>query len=1074
MNKYFLWYCLLTIGSAALQAQPVIKGVITDAATGQPVANATIRLANHRAAITATAPNGSFRIVCPAFPDSLIVTHIGYEPYFVTVTAPVSLQLRLQPVNTELETVTINTGYQKLKPNEVNGSYVVIDNKTLNEQTGTNILQRLNGVTNGLIFNSGKVGASGEDNPISIRGLSTINGPLAPLIIVDNFPYEGEIENINPEDVQNVTVLKDAAAASIWGARAGNGVIVITTKKAKYNDRLRVNLNTSLLFTKPADLFYQSQMPVADYLKTEAYLFNKGYFDETINDTYSFPALSPVVEMLLKHRDGLVSTADSTAFMEQLSTIDTRQQYSRYFQQTGITQQYALSVSGGSGIYAWLMSGSYNRVISTNAASADKKNIHLNNQLHPIKNLTITVDAYYTNSQSKTGKPDFGTVSEINGRYIPYLSYTDENGQPVSIDQYRKAYTDTAGGGRLLSWDYLPLEDYKHRYTASERQELLARIGIDYHFSGSLSASVQYQYQKQWSNSTTFSDIESFYTRDLINRFTVLPADISQPITYPIPLGSIINKFTSPLVSKNLRGQLNFSHTWHQHQVSAILGSELRDAVTGPSDGFTVYGYQEDPLSYVAVDFTRAYPTIITGSYQYLPGGAGIGPKEFTRFASFYANGSYVYKRKYSLNGSLRKDASNLFGVSTNDKWNPLWSSGIGWNLSNEDFYHSTILPYLKLRVTYGYSGNVDARRTPLPISAASTNSITGFPTQRISGLNNPSLRWEKSRQVNLGLDFETKGKIISGTLEYYLKKGTDLYGETPYDYTAWGRDQYIIANVANMQGRGLDVTINTVNLNRALKWRTSIIYNYNSSKTTAYFSDDSNDFFDINDGSKIFPVVGKPLYSITAYKWGGLNASGDPQGYLEGQLSTDYSSIYQSANTEGLASGSIEFIGPATPVHFGSVINYLEWKGFSFSANLMFKAGYYFLKSSFTSLELITGGTGHGDYTLRWQQPGDELKTNVPAFVYTDYTQFQQRDNFYINAAPNVVKADHIRLHYINLAYDFELKTNGSTPIKLRVYGNAANLGIIWRANRYGLDPDAAAGYPAAKQYTLGIRADF
>lgn len=474
------------------------------------------------------------------------------------------------------------------------------------------------------------------------------------------------------------------------------------------------------------------------------------------------------------------------------------------------------------------------------------------------------------------------------------------------------------------------------------------------------------------------------------------------------------------------------------------------------------------------VDHTRPYPTLINGGYQFIPGGAGVGSKEINRFVSAYANASYIFKRRYSLNGSFRKDASNILGMSTNDRWNPLWSSGMGWELSREGFYRSSILPYLRLRVTYGYSGNVSTARTPLPISLASTNAITGLPRQQISGLNNPSLRWEQSRQINFGADFATRNSRVSGTLEYYLKKGTDLYGETPYDYTAWGREQYIVANVASMEGQGLDVTINTINIDRTFKWRTSLIYNYNTSKTTAYYSDASKDFFNTNDGAKIFPVVGMPLYSITAYNWGGLNAQGDPQGYLEGQLSTDYRAIYEEARDKGLGGQSIVFMGPSSPVHFGSLIHYLEWRGFNLSANLMYKAGYYFMKGSFSSLEFLGSGLGHGDYTRRWQQPGDERTTEVPAFVYTDYPQFSERDNFYLNSAPNVLKGDHIRLHYINLAYAFNLKAkNGSAP-RIQVYANAANLGILWRANRYNLDPDAAGSYPAAKQYTLGVRADF
>ena len=1073
MTKKIIAYIISLYIIAAVGGQTgyLIKGTVTDKETGEPLVQASIKSINSGKHTTSD-NRGNYNLQLANIPDTLIVSYTGYYTQKFLALTPGTINMLLLSNSAEMEEITINTGYHRLKPNEVNGSFTVIDNKTLNEQTGTNILQRLNGVTNGLIFNSEKTNAYGQENTISIRGLSTINGPLAPLIIIDNFPYEGDIENINPNDVENITILKDAAAASIWGARAGNGVIVITTKKGKFNDKLRIAVNSSVLFTTPPDLYYQPQIEVGDYIKVEEYLFQKGYFNAAINDAFSRPPLSPVTSILLKRREGLLSADDSASLLNQLKTYDTRKEYSKDFQRTGLTQQYSLSASGGSSSYTWMMAGNYNRAINTDAQLSDKINVQLNNQFRPVKNLTINLGVYYTNSRSKTGMPGFTNLSRINGRYVSYLHYTDDQGQALSMDQYRKEYTDTAGNGRLLSWDYYPTEDYKHRYTSIELQDIMARAGIDYRLSGSFSASVQYQYQKQQSQNNSFSGIESFYTRNLINRFTVLPANTSQPATYPVPKGDILNRSTSPLISQNLRGQLNFSHISLQHNISAILGAELREAASGPSEGCTVYGYREDPISSSRVDYTRTFPTYINGSFDYIPGSAGsISSKLNTRFVSIYANGNYTLNKKYSLNGSFRKDASNVFGLSTNDKWNPLWSSGIGWLISRESFYKSEMIPYLKLRLTYGYSGNVAVGRTPLPVSLASTNSITRFPMQRIGSLNNPSLRWEKSRQLNIGIDFEFVNKRVSGAVEYYHKKGSDLYGETPYDYTGWGREQFITANVANMEGRGWDISVNTINTSNTVKWSTSFIYNYNTSKTTGYFTETAGDFFNINSGNRIFPVIGKPLYSITAYKWGGLSTKGDPQGYLDGTLSTDYLAISEKVGMEGLNSGSIVFIGPSTPVHFGSVINRIEWKGLSFSVNLMFKAGYYFFKESFSSLDLITNGNGHIDYYKRWQKIGDEIHTDVPSFVYTDYPQYRERASFYRYSEPHVVKGDHLRLHYLNLAYSIKLKKH-SAPFQL--YANATNLGIIWRANRYHLDPDAGTSYPAVKQYTLGIRADF
>ncbi|WP_300601655.1 TonB-dependent receptor plug domain-containing protein [Niabella sp.] len=536
MKKYIALAAAFTAAALGLYAQAPVTGLLVNDRTKEPIKGVTV-LSLSGSVTVKTNEAGGFNIRLKTFPDSLQFTHVGYTPKTMVVTHPGQvMSLTLTEKDGELEQVFVNTGYQKLKPNEINGSVTVIDNKMLNEQTGTNILQRLNGVTNGLVFNSGKTGTDGNANNISIRGLSTINGPLAPLIILDNFPYEGNIDNINPNDVESVTILKDAAAASIWGARAGNGVIVITSKRGRYNERLQVNLNSSYLFTRPTDLFYTKEMPVADYITLEQQLFNKGYFNEAINNVISRPALSPIVEVLQKQRAGQLSAEAAAAQIEMLKQGNSREQYARYFQHTGLTQQHSLGINGGSGQFAWRLSGNYNRVDGTDRSFADKVNVHLDNHIRPVKDLEITLTAYYTNSTSRQGLPDFGAVTNIGSRYVPYLRFMDDNNQSIPIDKYRRGYTDTAGAGRLQSWNYYPLDDYKHDNTTNVVQDMVLRASVNYKIYKGLSFNVDYQYEKQWSKSNRLADTASFYTRNLINKFTTLPANPSSAPVYNRPL----------------------------------------------------------------------------------------------------------------------------------------------------------------------------------------------------------------------------------------------------------------------------------------------------------------------------------------------------------------------------------------------------------------------------------------------------------------------------------------------------------------------------------------------------------
>ncbi len=1085
LNKHYktiriiIFFLLLTIQSMAQNTdnKQLINctGKIVNE-QGEPV-SATISVKGTKTG-TGTDTKGNFIIRGINETAELIISGINIQPLQIEVNGSKDLgkiTVTMKVIEDKEITIRANTGYQTVNPNEVNGSLVVIDNKTLNQQVGPDILKRLDGVTPGLYFNIGKSSNNPQNTTnISIRGLSTINGPLDPLIVLDNFIYEGDFNNINPNDIESITVLKDAAATSIYGARGGNGVIVITTKKAKFNQKIKVDFNSTMTLTNKPDLNYLRQMSSSDYIDVEQSIFNKGYFNSQINNE-PYEALTPAVEIFLNRQQGLISAQDSASQINMLKSVNNTNQFENLFYRKAVLQQYGLTLSGGSKNNAWLISGGYNNNISNLKATDDKANIRVENTYKPLKNLDLNVSLYYTNDKKVNGAPDYNSIVQIGNREsVPYISFADKNGNalPVSL-VYNKDYVDSAGDGKLLDWSYYPLTDYRHDVTQTTNEDYVSNLQLNYTFLKSLQLSVQYQYEKQQTSYTRNSDAQSYYARDLINKFSQLDAN-SGTFNYLIPQGSILQNSLSALQSQNFRSQLNYHKAWGLHDISAIAGSEIREVVTDGS-GSSVYGYNRQPLTQASVDFTNEYPTFITGDYLEIPNGPYINATTTNRFVSLFGNVSYQYKKRYSLSGSVRKDGSNIFGLKANDKWQPLWSAGAGWVLSDEPFYKSGILPWLKLRVTYGVSGNVDLSRSPLPIAYTATNYISNLPFSRIITINNPELKWEQSKQINFALDFKAGKDLITGSVEYYLKTGTNLYGETPYDYTTWGGAAEIVKNVAAMKGHGMDVSIRTKDIGNALKWNSTLILSCNESKTTKYYSQNSQNVFSLlGAGNTIIPVVGKPLYGIVAFTWGGLDNEGNPQGFLNGNKSIDYVSIIDSANSKQLASGSIKYIGAATPVVFGSFINSFGWKAFSLSFNLSYRFGYYFRKAALNYDALVNSGIGNSDYDKRWQKPGDELTTNIPSFVYTDYPQFSNRSYFYSNAEVNVLKADNIRLQYLNVAYTFSPLNKKTLFESLQLYINASDLGILWRANKEKLDPDYPNTLMVPKSYSIGLRATF
>jgi hypothetical protein len=206
---------------------------------------------------------------------------------------------------------------------------------------------------------------------------------------------------------------------------------------------------------------------------------------------------------------------------------------------------------------------------------------------------------------------------------------------------------------------------------------------------------------------------------------------------------------------------------------------------------------------------------------------------ETDRYISYYLNAKYIFQRRYILSASIRKDESNLFGVSTNQKGVPLWSAGASWEMSQESFYTLAWLPFLKLRITNGYKGNVD--KTVSAFTTVRNDGINNWQALTASIVNppNPSLRWEKNHMINFGVDFALKHSILEGSLEYYTRKSTDLIGYSPLDPTTGVN--ILRGNTADMKGKGVDIVLRSKNLNKRFKWNTTFLLSYTADKISNY-----------------------------------------------------------------------------------------------------------------------------------------------------------------------------------------------------------------------------------------------
>jgi len=444
----------------------------------------------------------------------------------------------------------------------------------------------------------------------------------------------------------------------------------------------------------------------------------------------------------------------------------------------------------------------------------------------------------------------------------------------------------------------------------------LATANLEYRIIKGLNATVNYQYERQFGLSTNLADENSFMARDYINRFSQI---VNGSVIYIVPNGDILDKTNSVLNANNLRGQLNFDNTYGKHNITALIGGEKRSAHT-QSNQERYYGYNPNNLTTGNVDYTNTYPSIINGGADYIQRGQYLGETS-TRFMSYFANAAYTFDNRYVISASARRDASNLFGLKTNDQWNPFWSAGIAWKLSNEKFYKVDFLPYLNLRATYGFSGNIDPAMVAVNTIRflPNTSFFTGTPYASFNNYYNPLLKWETSKMLNLAVDFRLRNERLTGSIEYYHKKGINLFGMAPMDYTT-GVDPYMLRNVASMKGNGWDIQLRSVNIDRSFKWSTILNFSLYKDEIVDYYLERTLAQEYVNVSSPpISGVNGKPVYAIYAYQWAGLDPNtGEAQGYLNGEVSKDYYSII---GTETKVE-DLKYFGSAIPTKFGSLIN--------------------------------------------------------------------------------------------------------------------------------------------------------
>ncbi len=1045
-----------------------ISGTVVSSSDEKPIQGVSIQVQGEKGRASSK-NDGSFSLAVSNSKGTVEFSHMGFRRLELPYVAGVSLNVKLIPIENQLDEVeVVSTGYQKIPKERATGSFEFVDNEKINLTKGRNILSRLDGLTASMFFDK-RMETPTVAQQLALRTRSTHTGKAYPLIVLDNFPYEGDLENIDPNDIENITILKDAAAASIWGSLAGNGVIVLTSKKGSKAGKTRVSFDSNVQLVQKPDLYYKPVLSSRSFIEMEEMLYNNGYYDWQI--AYPDIVISPVVDMLDKLKQDLIDSLTYKNRVNEFAEQDVRKDYLKYVYRVGVNQQYSANISGGSDFMDFISSVGYNKTLnSLKTSSYERINARIGINYRPTKSLEISFGSQYGNNKNTNVGYEspiaYGTLYSGNGKsFFPYLRLVDDHGnfRDLETTTIRSSFMDTLFDGKLLRARYNLGNEMQASQNVDKTTDLLLNFGARYKLSSALAAQVNYQYQNSFNNGTNWQGANSYANQFQINMFSQYKNGV---LDRKIPLGDIYSFFNGRTRANNVRGSLAYDEGWSdgKHQVSGIIGAELKDW-NKRIEGSRFYGYDKYTLGYVPVNATEEFPL--------LNGTQGTGKiydlkqvEEYNeRLVSVFANASYTYDKRYTVSASFRKDASNIFGIASNDKWQPLWSSGFLWNIDKEGFYKVDFLSSLKIRATYGFNGKaVIDYPAYATMEYVEPNTVTGLMYAYMINPPNPNFRAERVGIFNVAIDFAFKSNRFSGTLEYYTKNGKDIVARNMVDPTV-GFDN-VVQNSANYFGRGIEVNLATVNIKRRqFSWSTNWMFSYKRNIAKKFNNKPSSVLSYMGEGIVTTPLEGKDLYAIFALPFAGLDHNtGEPIGWLNGEKSMDYLSLTTVPVNQARVMGS------ALPIYAGFVRNTWTFKNLTLSANLQYKFKFFFRRNSVEYVGFANYWSGNSDYDQRWQKPGDELTTDVPAFTYPmDPT----KQDFYRYSDVLIEPGDQIKLKDINLSYNLDRLSSKLKNASL--YFNLDNLNLIlWKKTKYPVDSDFVYNIPSPKTYTLGVNLIF
>ncbi len=1089
--------------AAPIVADTTIRGRIMDS-TGTGVAGVSI-LEKGTKNGTVTDGSGEFilRNVRPG--ATLVISSIGYQTSEVRLSrGQTSLSYTLVSEAGTLGDVVV-TGFQRISKRNFTGSAVRLKADDIKIEGLADVSRMLEGRAAGVTVQnvSGTFGAAPK---VRVRGATSINGDNKPLWVVDGVVLEDVINvsneqlssgdpatllgsavaGLNVNDIESFDILKDAAAAALYGARAMNGVVVITTKRGRVGKPSVSYVGNFSTQLKPYYNEYNI-MNSAQQMSVLGELERKGMLTSDVASRGDAGVYGKMYDLINTYDEtngqfGLQNTTEAKRdFLMRYARANT--DWFDILFRNSLIQEHSLSLSAGTDRSQNYFSTSfYSDNGWTRADDVKRYTLNFRNNYKFSEKLSGGFNTVGSVRQQKAPGSLSRVSNPVEGKFdrdfdINPFSYAlntsrtmtayDENG---NLEYFKRNFAPFNIINELennrLKLNVLDLKlqgDLNYRITKSLRYEFLGAI--------------RYVKSSQEHEITENSNMANAYraagnsTIRSANKF--LYRDPDNPEAEPVvvlPYGGFYNRTEHNLVNYEFRNSLNYIETFNDiHNVNVLVGQQVKYS-DRQNFSNTGYGYQYNNGGTPFTDY-RILKQTIENNFPYFD-----MTKEYDRFAAFYATAAYIFNKKYNLTGTVRYDGSNRLGESRRARWLPTWSVGASWNVETEPFMENIeAVSNLTLRAAYGLTASMGPATNSTIVLK---NAITRRPylseqesVIQLINLENSELTWEKLYTANVGIDAGLFDRRLNVSVDAYKRNSFDLI--SLIKTSGIGGEQYKVANYADMKSHGIEGSIGGDVIRRKdWGWRTNATFGYNQTEIT-----------NARNEPRIFELVkaeggnaqGYPVNGLFSIKFENLaNNTGIPQFISEkGDLSQD---VYlQDENI-----GYLVFNGPVDPTISGGFSNTFNYKSLSLNVFLTYQAGnkirlYNSFKSVYTDLDAMPK-----EFYDRWIQPGDEQVTDVPSIMdallqsrigaiypYNNYNYSTQR----------VADGSFVRLKTVALTYQFPetlVRRVGINSFSLT--GTATNPWLIYSDKKLkGQDPEffnaGGVAQPIQKQFTLSLK---